>query len=171
MQPSKIKTYPNKWTDLRTEIKKLNEQLNVSSSELREVNINHWKDIEEKIWKKFSHDRSSRWIWETLRKPTYGFYIDFPQLRLTEIVDHSEQVSFLLDETVNENTKFWIYEGFIEPFSKVIWESGHFDEILIVLKKLEWLISYNHHDILVGTEKKIEQLQQLESKIKAGNRR
>jgi len=165
----KLKTYPNNWTDLRVEIKKLSEQLNIDSSELREVNINHWQDIEEKIWKKFSNDRNSRWIWETLRNPTYGFYIDFPQLRLTELVEHSEQVWFLLDETVNEKTKFWIYEGFIEPFSRVIWESGHFDEILIVSKKLQWLISYNHHDILVGTEKKIEQLQQLESKIKAGN--
>ena len=165
----KLKTYPNNWTDLRVEIKKLSEQLNISSSELRKVNINHWEEIEEKIWKKFSNDRKSRWIWETLRNPTYGFYVDFPQLRLTELVDHSEQVWFLLDETVNEKTKFWIYEGFIEPFCKVIWESGHFDEILIVSKKLEWLISYNHHDILVGTERKIEALKLFESKVKAAN--
>lgn len=165
----KLKTYPNNWTDLRVEIKKLSEQLNISSSELRKVNINHWEEIEEKIWKKFSNDRKSRWIWETLRNQTYGFYVDFPQLRLTELVDHSEQVWFLLDETVNEKTKFWIYEGFIEPFNKVIWESGHFDEILIVSKKLEWLISYNHHDILVGTERKIEALKLFESKVKAAN--
>jgi hypothetical protein len=165
-----LKTYQNNWTGLRVEIKKLCEQLNIDSTELSEVNVNHWQDIEEKIWKKFSTRKNSRWIWESLKNPTYGFHIDFPHLRLTDIIDKNEQVWFLLDETVNEKTKFWIYEGEIEPFIKVIWESYRVDEILIVSKKLEWLISYNHHDILIGTEKKIKQLQQLESKVKAGNK-
>ena len=167
----KVKTYDSPWTDLRTEVKKVQEQLKINESSLREVNITHWEEILEKIWKEFSTRKSSRWIWESLKRPTYGFYISsYELLNLTELIDENETVWFILDESVKMKTKFWVYEGLITAFNKVIWECNYVDEILIVSKKYEWLISINHHDIISGTKKMIDKLKYLENKINtAGN--
>ena len=167
----KFKTYDSPWTDLRTEVKKIREQLKINETSLREVNITHWEGILEKVWKEFSTRKSSRWIWESLKQPTYGFYINsYELLDLTEIVDENEPVWFILDESVNMKTKFWVYEGLITSFNKIIWECNYVDEILIVSKKYEWLISINHHDIISGTKEMIHKLKKLENKINtAGN--
>ena len=162
----KIKRFKLPWTDLRIEVKKARERLKIDESTLREVNISHWDEIEQNIWKRFSTRKNSRWIWESLHPPYYSFYIEnYKLLNLTELIDQSETVWFLLDETVNEKTKFWIYEGLISSFDRVIWECYYIDEILIVSKKYKWLISINHHDYIIGTGIMSEKLKQLENKI------
>ncbi|MGD1891484.1 MAG: DUF6756 family protein [Cyclobacteriaceae bacterium] len=153
------------WTDLRVEVKKLCVQLDISSEEFSEVNINLWKEIESKVWTRFSSSKNSRWIWETLVDSYAATPINYKTFRLEELIDSSEKVWFLLDETVNEQTKFWIYEGTIKAFEKIFWESVWIDEILIVSKKYEWILIINHHDIMIGTGKLKDRIKQMKKRV------
>ena len=154
------------WTDLRVEIKKLCEQLDISNDEFSEVNINQWNEIESKIWAKFSSSKNSRCIWETLVPPFATATINYETIKLEELIDSVEKVWFLLDETVNEQTKFWIYEGTINAFEKIFPESVWCDEVLIISKKYEWIFIINHHDIMIGTGKLKDRIEEIK---KVGN--
>ncbi|NLR95089.1 hypothetical protein HGP29_28070 [Flammeovirga sp. SR4] len=152
------------WTDLRVEIKKLCEQLNLSKDEFSEVNIKEWKEIESKIWTRFTSIKNSRWIWETLVDDYSAIPVNYKTLDLESLFDSSEKVWFLLGESVNGQTKFWNYDGTIKAFNKIFWESSRTDEILIVSKKYEWILIINHHDIMIGTGKMKDQIEKLKSR-------
>ena len=154
------------WTDLRVEMKKLCEQLNISDNEFSEVSIKEWKEIESKIWTRFSSIKNSRWIWESLVDDYSAIPVNYETLGLESLLDSTEKVWFLFDETVNEQTKFWIYEGTIKAFNKIWGESVWTDEILIVSKKHDWILIINHHDIIIGTGKMKDQIEKLK---KVGN--
>lgn len=149
------------WTDLRVEMNKLCEQLNISNDQFSEVNIKDWKEIESKIWKRFSSSNNSRWIWGSLVDDYSSIPVNYETLDLESLIDSSEKVWFLLDETVNEQTKFWSYEGTINAFMKIFGESVWTYEILIVSKKYEWILIINHHDIMIGTGKIKDQIEEL----------
>ncbi|WP_205318017.1 DUF6756 family protein [Kordia sp. SMS9] len=160
IKPRRKKT----WTDLRVEISKICGLLNISTNEFSEVNSNQWNEIEHKIWAKFSTKNDSRWIWETLKDSYSAAPIDYNDFALESLIDTSEKVWFLLDETVNEKTKFWIYEGTIKSFSKIFQESGLTDEIVIVSKKYEWIFIINHHDMMIGTGQLVDKIEKIKSR-------
>ncbi|KYG75785.1 hypothetical protein AWW68_08090 [Roseivirga spongicola] len=141
------------WTDLRAVIKRLCENLNISTDEFSELNIKEWKKIEPKIWTRFSSSKNSKWIWETLVDSYATAPVSYKTLKLENFINPTERVWFLLDDTVNEKTKFWIYEGTVKAFEKLFRESIWTDEVLIVSKKYEWILIINHHDIMIGTGK------------------
>ena len=141
----------NTWTNLRTELSQLTTELNISRKDFSQVGIEKWKNIENKVWSEFSTVSNAIWIWEHLRQPSTSMQIDFKYLRFSDFVDPSEYVWVLLDETVNEESKFWIYEGKVSSFDLILNESCWIYEIVIVSKKYEWILIYNHHDILTGT--------------------
>lgn len=149
------------WTDLRVEMTKIGKQLNISNNEFSEVNIAEWKEIESKIWTRFSSRKNSRWIWESLKHNYSSISINYETLDLESLIGSSEKVWFLLDETVNEQTKFWIYEGTIHAFNRIFFESVLTDEIWIVSKKYEWILIINHHDVMIGTGKMKDQIEEL----------
>jgi hypothetical protein len=124
------------------------------------------KEIESKIWTRFSSIKNSRSIWESLVDDYSAIPVNYETLDLDSLLDSTEKVWFLLDETVNEQTKFWIYEGTIKAFNQIFWESVWTDEILIVSKKYEWILIINHHDIMIGTGKIKDQIEKLK---KVGN--
>ena len=57
----------------------------------------------------------------------------------------------MLNNTVNESTKFWLYEGRVEAIQQIISECCLLDEIYLISKKYEWLLCINHHDVLYAT--------------------
>lgn len=138
------------WTNLRAEIQQVCDSFDIPKNEFSEVNINHWAEIEQKVWQRFSTHKNSRWIWETLRDDYAAIAIDYEQFELKNLIPSTEKVWFLLNETVNELTKFWVYEGTVNSFNQVFEEVG-MDEIIIVSKKYEWLLIINHHDVMIGT--------------------
>lgn len=149
------------WTDLRVEMKALCEQLNVPNDEFSEVELRDWREIESNIWTRFSSNKNSRWIWESLKQDYSSVPVNYETLDLESLLDTSEKIWFLLDETVNAQAKFWVYEGTIHAFNKIFWESEWIDEILIVSKKYEWIIIINHHDIMIGTGRMKDQIEKL----------
>ncbi|MFK7757641.1 MAG: DUF6756 family protein [Flavobacteriales bacterium] len=141
------------WTDLRIEIEKNCKRLSISKEEFSEVNTGKWRELEDRIWERFSSRKDSRWIWETLKDSCSTIPLYQDNFKLEELVNSSEKTWFLLDETVSGKTKFWIYEGTFNAFDKIFWESTFIDEVLVVSKKFEWILIINHHDLIIGTGK------------------
>ena len=158
----------NAWTDLRSEIAQLSEQLNIPKNEFSPVSLQAWHEIERKVWSEFSTRSNTLWIWESLKHPHAAMLIKYNDPAFSDLIDHEETVWFLLNETDNERDKFWIYEGKVTAFDKLFGESCLIDEVIIVSRKLVWILVLNHHDVLSGTgpmKSKIEQYPQLSSTI------
>ena len=141
----------NTWTDLRIEIQQLCERLNISSNDFKPININDWEKIEKSIWDKFSTYPPSNWIWNSLNCPSESAPINYQTFNLNHIIPTKEKVWYILEETVNEKSKFWCYEGTVEAVNNLFLGSSFSNEVIIVSKKLKWLLTIDHHDNITGT--------------------
>lgn len=130
------------------------------------MNINHWNEIEKRIWKQFSRDHNSGWIWQSLKEDYSAVSINYETFDLTKLITPKENLWFLFNETVNEKTKFWIYEGTVIGFNKVFGEATGIDEVIIVSKKHEWILIINHHDNLIGTGKIKDKIEKIKNNRK-----
>ena len=150
------------WTPLRQEIEEIKKDLNISDDQFHEVSINAWKDIEENIYKHFckisSYKNKPEWIWNCLKNETFALQFNrFPDSLIEELLEPEKEkkIWFFLNETVNEKTKFWFYEGNINAVLKIIGESAMIDEMYFASKNYDWLMCYNHHDILIVSGEKM----------------
>lgn len=159
------------WTDSRIEVKSVIESLGIESHRFKEVDIHSWKDIENNIWSTFSNRLESCWIWESLIVPGYSVpYNNSTNKVLEKLVDRNEKVWLLINETVREKSKFWIYEGYIDEVQRVIEESYRANELIVASKKYAWILTLNHHDIITGTGEMIDKLKVIEKEIISGNK-
>lgn len=141
----------NTWTDLRVVVKNICEEYNISDDDFNTINIHEWKEIEEKIWNKFSSNSHSGWLWNGLNCPVEAIQIDYNStFSLTDILPLDEKVWILLGETINNGTKYWCFEGDAKTADILFWESIS-SEMIISSKKLEWLLTVDHSDVVVGT--------------------
>jgi hypothetical protein len=131
-----------------------------------------WNEIEHKIINYFTGTNSGFfWMWENeiLRKfKKYSKEVsDYNVLAkiLSETINQNETVWFFIEDSLNDKTKYWGYEGGINDIVKLLGEISLAD-FYIVSKKLDWVIGQNHHDILFGFGE-IKEL--LEIKIKENN--
>lgn len=152
-KPRWIKTRRrNTWTRLRKEIQHCCIQLNLPTKDFAPVSLYEWSAIQEKIWDTFSSSKHSGWIWETLSVPYAALYLGNEAIiPLEKLVNPLERIFLLFNESVNGRTKFWIYEGLASACDQVCKEANGLDEVLIVSKQYDWLLSLNHHQILAGT--------------------
>ncbi len=144
------------WTELRKNIEEIRRQNNLSENEFKPVDILSWEQIQEKIFATFcriqNHKDKFNWLWEDFKQRSYSvqFYRNWPFESLLQLVDNSEKVWLFVNESVNEGTKFWFYEGQIKPIVSVLRESL-VDEVYIASMKYDWLLCINHHDVLIAT--------------------
>jgi hypothetical protein len=159
-----LKSKPNaSWTELRVEIKSISQELKIDKDKFSEVNFLNSKSIENKLWNKFSTNNSSGWLWENLKEELYSIQIENPlNINFKELLDLNESVWILLNETVNELTKYWIYEGKTSAIQKILIESSLVEEVIIASKKYEWIIIINHHNYLIATGSMINKLKEIE---------
>ncbi len=78
--------------------------------------------------------------------------------QLPEVIPEPEQpVWLLVEDSKNYLPKYWLYEGYLPEISLVLAETAH-NDFYLISKKLAWLISVNHHDVLscVGAQLKTE---------------
>ena len=153
------------WTPLRQEIEQIKKDLKIPDDLLKTVNINDWKKIEANIFRQFcktkpGFNKNPAWISNCLKHETYSVGLNnFPFKEIEELLKEEQQIWFFVNETVNEKTKFWYYEGKVKPILEVINNSALIDEIYLASKKYEWLICFNHHDVfIISGEKMIEKL-------------
>ena len=78
---------------------------------------------------------------------------------LPKIIPKNEPTFWLLIETRGD--KYWLYEGTLPAITEIINEIVTSD-FYIVSKKMEWLISENHHDVwsFVGEKLKLSCLEE-----------
>lgn len=160
------------WVFLRSEIEKARRTLGLSKQQFRPVPAAECPKIEEAIYKQFCHINHPivrpLWLWENFKHETTGV-ADFsePIHILDQLIPVEETCWLMLNETVNEKDKFWLYEGQIRPIRQLLLECAGLDEIYLVSKKYEWLLCINHHDVLYGSGKimleKLRQLNQLDA--------
>ncbi|MFH6993734.1 DUF6756 family protein [Flavobacterium sp. FlaQc-48] len=149
------------WASLRTEIAQITESKNIPETEFRPLSIyDKWDKIEEKIYRSFCtsgySSKKKRWLWIFFKLDTFSLsnLPERPENYLDKLIDESETVWYIVNETINEANKFWFYEGKIKTIQMIINESW-FDELYLVSKKYEWLICINHHDSLIATGEKM----------------
>lgn len=157
------------WTSLRAEIAQIIKSTNTPEKEFRSLSIyDDWNKIEEKIYHSFCQPyytkQRNNWFWNFFKLDTFSLsnLPERPEKYLDKLIDETESIWFVINETVNEIDKLWFYEGKIKTIQMIINESW-FDELYLISKKYEWLICINHHDTLIATgEKATIRLKQLE---------
>ncbi|WP_300671884.1 DUF6756 family protein [Soonwooa sp.] len=145
------------WADLRTEINKAIADQGILDSDFRSLPIHgNWQQIEDKIYHTFcklTHPtQKPLWLWTNFKLDTFSLsnLETRPELYLDSLIDNTETVWYVVNETINEGDKFWFYEGKIKYIQTII-DKTWFDEMYIISKKYEWLVCINHHDDLIAT--------------------
>lgn len=174
MKDKKRSILRKNWTFLRTDIERAREELNIGNERFRELNINEWNTIQVNIEKHFLYQRPSNitrsWLWNDLKVETFGIVCkNDPYEKLDLLIDRNEIVYFLVNETINELTKYWQYEGNIKSIILIIGELLGLDEYYLISKKYDWFLCTNHHDVLIGTGTMISRMKENEGKINLGN--
>ena len=142
------------WTRLRSDIERVRKEFHISNDDFRELKINEWKKVEDKIGENFLSKKfpKSNWIWNNLKVESVSINCkNNPFDKLDLLIKKNEIVYFFVNETVREQTKYWYYEGKVKNVIKLLEEVLGFDEYYICSKKYDWLLCVNHHDILIGT--------------------
>lgn len=139
------------WTNLRVEIKKLSEQFGFKPDDFSEVGINQWQEIENRIRDKFASGESLHWLWERLTIPVFSKHINLHHLDIRKLIEPTEKIYFLVNETVNEKDKYWIYECNSYAIQTIIMQAVLIDEFMLVSKKYDWIVTYNHYEVLTAT--------------------
>ena len=158
------------WSDLRADIERVRKDLKLSEEDFSEVNINEWQSVQQNIKINFLHERSHNlsvtWLWNDFKAETFVFACESdPYKKLDLLIDEDEVVWFFVNETVNEKTKYWFYQGRIKAIQEVIGEAVGLDEYYIASKKYKWMLCVNHHDILIGAGDIIPKLKEKEKEI------
>ena len=172
MKDKKRNILRKEWPFLRADIERVRKELNINENEFKELNINEWNTIQTNIETYFLNKRPSNvkrsWLWGDLKSETFGIACENdPYEKLELLIDKNELVYFIINETVNELTKYWYYEGNINSIISVIGESLGLDEYYIISKKYDWFLCTNHHDVLIGTGSMISRMKENEGKIKS----
>lgn len=156
---------PGSWTDLRTEISQTCEDLDIPSTYFAEVDIHDWEPIEKKIWAAFTLRTNSSWRWNLLKVPYFSFRHPESYKYLTQLTSDEERVYFIVEDRMNQKTRFWLYEGKMMAVQMVLSEMYNYHEFYIVSKKYDWILCYNHHDYMIGTGPMMQKLQRLEQEL------
>lgn len=167
---AKKETILTMWTPLRKEIEKIRNDVDLTDRVVP-VGLYEWKSIEDKVYDTFceiSHNHSRPvWIWENIKVESAGINANKPAYQfLDKIIDQDEKLFLLLNETVNEASKFWIYESTVQAIQTVIAEASEVDEITIVDKKYSWILCINHHNnIIVGGDRMVAKFGKLQAML------
>lgn len=151
------------WSDLRAEINNVLEAKKFSAEEFRALSIHDdWEEIEKKIYTTFYNlpylNQKPNFLWTDFKYETFSVSdLKYrPEYYLDKLIPEHEKVWYLVNETINETTKYWIYEGKIKNI-QIITDETWFEELFIVSKNYEWLICIDHHDTLIATGSKMKE--------------
>lgn len=154
------------WSDLRAEINKVVIDKKFNPKEFKALSIHQeWKEIKKNIFQSFYEPTSYQpnFCIKNLKNDAFSVSnLKYrPEHYLDKLISEDEAVWFLINETINEEDKHWIYEGKIKNIQIVIDEIW-FDELFIVSKNYKWLICIDHNDVLIAQgNKMIEKIKKL----------
>ena len=153
--------------DFKSEILAVAGNLGLTADEFDSVGIYEWPEIMKKIETKFVIRRNSNtkfnWWWEDLKgeQVAKAFPEDNGWTYLAQLVDKNEKVWFVGCNSKNDATKFWLFQGYVEPIQKVLSEMYSF-EYYLISRKYEWMLCENHHGVMIGLGSIMDRLEGLE---------
>lgn len=150
--------------------KEIIEKCNISQNRFHKVHGSKWRNIYQTITEKYA-DKRGTWRnglhWANTNgyspksmKDFLGCYpVDYSTWFrfLPQIISGDEMVYFLIDKGSDWylGEKFWIFESYIPELVKalnLLNETAFLDtgwsDYYIISKKYQWLIGFNHHDII-----------------------
>ncbi|OJJ22462.1 hypothetical protein BKI52_07210 [marine bacterium AO1-C] len=144
--------FSKEWTPLRAEIEQVCQKLSIPANDFQPLKITEWKTIDQTIAQKFfaRNTCQGNWrLWDELSQESYSllFKGDFFN-HLEWLLTTTEDVYFFTGETINEQTKYWFYQGNIGPITRIIAETHNLGEYFLVSKKYDWLLCYNFYSLI-----------------------
>jgi uncharacterized protein DUF6756 len=110
---------------------------------------------------------SSYGRWENLKSDRFS--LEFPNDNawkyLHLIIDKNEKVWFVACDSNRNPSKYWLFEGFIEPIQQILGALNSF-EYYVVSKKYDWFLAENHHGLLIGLGAVKSKMLELETSIR-----
>ena len=141
---------------LRTNIEEIRKELEIPYENFREVKYYFYKDILKQIGEQFTNlgKRATQYSW--MNHDLKGDVVSFmpkseeevPEI-LKLIISDNSKLWFIGAETKNEQPKYWLYESDLDSAIAIIYNMYLFD-FYLVDKKYNWLISEEHHGVLVS---------------------
>lgn len=144
---------------VRADIQKYCEINNINEEEFCFIDIYKWRDVYEQVaehfvikkenYKKGLHWLNTNGIFREDKIIQYSFDSRGKEewiFKLPELVERTKEKVYLLME---EGKKFWICEGYLPIISEIIYEKLRYVDYYIVDKKYNWMITKNHHDIVL----------------------
>ncbi|MCR2048795.1 hypothetical protein NSB25_16090 [Acetatifactor muris] len=145
-------------------------QCGISKERFHKVRGNQWENIYQKIVEKYA-DKTKIWKnglhWantngyspKSMKKFLGCYAVDYSTwfYFLPQIIKENNMVYFLINKgrDWNEGEEFWIFESYIPELVKVLDLLNHtafldygWLDYYIVSKKYQWIIGFNHHDII-----------------------
>jgi len=142
--------------DVRDSIEQLIKEQKIDRARFFEVSKHSYKQIIKKIEYVFV-DKSMRWDngihWANMgnynpKLNWTGILLkgwDDWMAELPYIIPNSNDAMYILFEG---RTKYWLYEAFISELTSILGEIEEPGDFYIVSKKIDWLISLNHHNYI-----------------------
>lgn len=148
---------------------------NIDKTRFHKIRSNQYKKIYKAITEEFA-DKTKTWKnglhWANINgyspkkmKNLVGCYpVDYSTwfFQLPQIISEDNMVYFLIDKSSPIRDKFWIFESSVSELTKVLNLLNHsafldmgWLDYYIVSKKYEWIIGFNHHDIVSFVGKKL----------------
>jgi len=158
---------------IREDILKYCKKQHIEENEFRQVSIYQWEDVYNKIVDEYVdktkyYKQELHWLNISLClckgkeiQYAYDSRDDWDWvMKLSELVDNSGKPAYFL---VEAGYKFWIFEGKLERISEIIHEGLFLEDYYIVDKKYQWMITYNHHQMIffIGNGFRLENLKRL----------
>jgi len=140
------------WSTLRAEIEQACQKHSIQSNDFRALRLTEWQAIDRAIAQQFfalDTCQGNEQLWNRLSPASYSIGIKdcfFNNLNWFLPVD--ESAYFFVGETMNEQTKYWFYEGNISTISTIIAEASNMKEYFLVAKKYNWLFCYNFYAVV-----------------------
>ena len=141
---------------LRFDIEETRKELKIAYENFREVKYYSCKSILKQIGEQFTSlgKRATQYSWmnHDLKGDVVSFMPkreeDVPEI-LKSIIPDNSKLWFISATTKNEKPKYWLYESDLSSAVAIIYNMYLFD-FYLVDKKYNWLISEEHHGVLVS---------------------
>lgn len=141
---------------LRSDIEVSRKRLCINTQDFSEVAHFAYKTILKKIWNRFTKlgHKAEDYFWINSHienaigyQPKSG---EATGANLKDIVPPCDKVWFVGQQTMNEQPKYWLYEGALHAVVEIL-DDMYFFDFYIVEKKFNWIVSENHHGILIAS--------------------
>ena len=139
---------------LRGELQKYCRENNIGEDRFKFLNVYTWQDVYKEILNHFTDGKCDSIHWLNINmnfnKNMDIFYsFDCREMRdwfykIPEIIEKNDEKAYILFEDIH---KYWLAEGDINILPEIIGET--YRDYYIVDKKYKWLITCNHHDVVL----------------------